>query len=351
MTPRSPISTLLWAALLLLALGTRPATAQDVTVLFWVADTLATSYSANILITNDGPTPIQPWTMTFDLDTRITGLDHARWTADGTHHTVTGLGWTYRINPGASVWFSFEGAHEGIINPPTGCTFNGQACTFVIPGTDGETTGSGQVDVEFVLTSIAYADRAFVARIMLINGTDDVVEDWSMRFDFNAQITVLWNADWSPSGGGYLVSPQNWNRVIVPGDTVQFGFQGKYGTTFQPPTNCMLSGNPCAFSVLASNEAEAATLPPDAFTLSSAFPNPFSSRTRTTFRTALAQYVTVDLFDLQGRRLRHLYDGFLRAHADHPLIIEAGDLPGGVYLLRVRGSHGRTATRPLILTR
>ena len=87
-------------------------------------------------------------------------------------------------------------------------------------------------------------------------------------------------------------------------------------------------------------------------TLSAAYPNPFSAdRAATlTLRVDRAQRVAVTLYDVLGRTVRTLHDGPLAADVDHRFVIEAGDLPSGLYVYRVSGA-GFTEARMLTLVR
>ncbi|RMG67318.1 MAG: hypothetical protein D6715_05085 [Calditrichaeota bacterium] len=65
--------------------------------------------------------------------------------------------------------------------------------------------------------------------------------------------------------------------------------------------------------------------------LKGVFPNPFNSRTR--FRLVLPdrQRVRLRLFDVQGRLVRQIYDGYLSA-GEHQLALNGDDLASGIYL-------------------
>ena len=101
------------------------------------------------------------------------------------------------------------------------------------------------------------------------------------------------------------------------------------------------------FSV--GNEEEAAV---DGYTLTAAYPNPFGPdrAASLTLRVAEAQRVTATLYDVLGRSVRTLHDGTLAAGAEQTLTVAAGDLPSGVYVVRVAG-EGFATTRTLTLVR
>lgn len=71
--------------------------------------------------------------------------------------------------------------------------------------------------------------------------------------------------------------------------------------------------------------------------LSAVFPNPFNPQTQFTLSLAEEQHVTIAVFDLLGRRVTQLHEGRLTAGSVHRFTFEAGDLPSGLYLIRVVG--------------
>jgi hypothetical protein len=79
-------------------------------------------------------------------------------------------------------------------------------------------------------------------------------------------------------------------------------------------------------------------------------PNPFTDRASFTFQPATAGPVWAVLYDLLGRERGVLFDGYLPAGAVQDVTIEAGDLPAGVYVYRVKAGSGLIAGK-VVLTR
>lgn len=80
---------------------------------------------------------------------------------------------------------------------------------------------------------------------------------------------------------------------------------------------------------------------------SQVFPNPFNPQTHFTLTLAEEQRVMIAVFDLLGRRVAQLHEGRLAAGGMHRFTFEAGNLPSGLYLIRVVGetfSEVRSAT-------
>ena len=70
--------------------------------------------------------------------------------------------------------------------------------------------------------------------------------------------------------------------------------------------------------------------------LAAAYPNPFRDRTTFALDVAEAQDVTMEVFDVLGRRVATVHDGPLPVGA-HRVVIDARELPAGVYVVRVEG--------------
>ncbi|MDX1529966.1 MAG: T9SS type A sorting domain-containing protein [Rhodothermales bacterium] len=82
-----------------------------------------------------------------------------------------------------------------------------------------------------------------------------------------------------------------------------------------------------------ATDAEASA-PAPTFALSTAYPNPVRDRTTLFLSLAEAQDVTVEAFDLSGRRVAVLYEGASAAGARQPVVFETEGLPAGTYFVR-----------------
>jgi hypothetical protein len=83
--------------------------------------------------------------------------------------------------------------------------------------------------------------------------------------------------------------------------------------------------------------------------LSSIAPHPLSGRGRVQFTLPVAGAVTLELLDVAGRRRRTLLDRMPAPAGTSSVALERGDLPAGVYLVRL-SMNGESATRKLIVT-
>ena len=82
----------------------------------------------------------------------------------------------------------------------------------------------------------------FTARVLLTNRTEETLEDWTLDFDFDREITNIWNGVIeSHEGNHYVIKNAGHNANIDAGQAVSFGFNGEGGTTENKPENCVLS--------------------------------------------------------------------------------------------------------------
>ncbi|NND70891.1 MAG: T9SS type A sorting domain-containing protein [Rhodothermales bacterium] len=74
-----------------------------------------------------------------------------------------------------------------------------------------------------------------------------------------------------------------------------------------------------------------------ALLLSEPYPNPLRYSASFDVASDRAQHIDVSLFDLQGREVRRIYSGVLESDTSATLMVEAGGLSSGIYILRLRG--------------
>ncbi len=77
-------------------------------------------------------------------------------------------------------------------------------------------------------------------------------------------------------------------------------------------------------------------------------PNPFNAATTISFVLREESYINLDVFNIQGRIVENLQDGFLSA-GTHELSWEASQYPSGIYLVKLIGDNFTTSKRILLL--
>jgi hypothetical protein len=98
-----------------------------------------------------------------------------------------------------------------------------------------------------------------------------------------------------------------------------------------------------------SYEVEATKAVPGQFVLSEAYPNPFNPTTNLSLVVGRAQEVTVDLYDIAGRKVSTILREEIGENEQRVVRIDAGTLPSGVYLVRVTGDNFVTNRRIILL--
>jgi hypothetical protein len=95
------------------------------------------------------------------------------------------------------------------------------------------------------------------------------------------------------------------------------------------------------------------TLPPARFELHRNYPNPFNPSTPFSFNLKEASDITLDIYTLQGQRVKVLSSGSFGA-GDHSITWNGTDSDGralasGVYFYRLNTSHGSDTRKCILL--
>ena len=85
------------------------------------------------------------------------------------------------------------------------------------------------------------------------------------------------------------------------------------------------------------------------FLIEPVYPNPFNPQAKFRFAVQRSQPMRVELYDMLGRQVKVLYAGVASAGQMQVVLIDGGDLPSGMYVVRVTGaSFVKTQTVTLI---
>jgi uncharacterized membrane protein len=163
---------------------------------------------------------------------------------------------------------------------------------------------------------------------------------------------------WTPENGMVAVGDYLADHgIIVPADlylttitgvsddgSVMVGIGQYYSPPFNNVTFIIRTTDPTGVPAAAAGLAVGA-----------AYPNPFNPRTSIPVTLDRDAAVSVEIFDLAGRRVRTLHRGHLAA-GDHVFAWHGVDdhgsaVPSGVYLARAGDGHGRTVARRLTLAK
>ena len=83
------------------------------------------------------------------------------------------------------------------------------------------------------------------------------------------------------------------------------------------------------------------------YALTASYPNPFARSTTLSFSLPTHDAVTLTLYDVLGRRIRALAEGFYAA-GTHTVRVEAGALPAGLYVYTLRTGRGFVASGRMV---
>ncbi len=95
-------------------------------------------------------------------------------------------------------------------------------------------------------------------------------------------------------------------------------------------------------------ETESGGALPQSFALSAAYPNPFNPQTSLTLSLPEAATVSVEAFDLMGRHVARLYNGYQIA-GQHQITFDASQLPSGTYVIRALGARHIATQRVMLV--
>ena len=86
------------------------------------------------------------------------------------------------------------------------------------------------------------------------------------------------------------------------------------------------------------------------YQLTPASPNPFTAQTAFRLEVAEQQHVRVEAFNMLGQRVEVVFDDIISPSFARTVTFRAGDLPSGIYHLRIKGDSF-AASRQVTLLR
>lgn len=187
-----------------------------------------TGYNANIRIENTGDTTIHNWYMAFDCEDVITNIWNAKISKEAeksgnviSPYIIKNAGWNQDIAVGSSVEFGFSSNNS----------FNGFPGNYELVGT------SQEVKEDYTVVYCTNSDwgSGFTGAFSITNNTDSILEDWVLEFDFDREITQIWNGVIeSHEGNHYVIRNAEHNSNIDSGRCISFGITGRDGNAVEP---------------------------------------------------------------------------------------------------------------------
>lgn len=203
---------------------------DNIIVTFQVSNQWNTGFEGQFIIQNNGTVPLENWFFQCDFSHEILSLwDGEIESHTGNQYVIKYPNWKRSIEPGATQRIGFTGEKDGEIKSPTNVKFLGTTSTV----TDS--------DVLFTYHTLSDWSSAFNGEIRIKNQTSKKIENWSLEFDFDKEITNFWTAKLvEQKGNHYKIKHAEWNSVIRPGETIQLGFEGRTGNVTTEPMNFKL---------------------------------------------------------------------------------------------------------------
>jgi hypothetical protein len=185
-------------------------------------------------------------------------------------------------------------------------------------------------------------------------------------------MTNIWGA-YSPDGGTtwgspFFVAGTDGESDVYPQITERFVYNAAgdsiyldimYMLDTDPGTSLFAGGNnpsECvwyyervAISQIIGSIADQKASAADRFTLFQNFPNPFNSETRIQYELPQASKITLEIFDISGRKIAILIDS-RRSAGIHEVPFEATHLASGIYLYRLTAGK-YVQTKKMVLLR
>jgi len=188
--------------------------------------------------------------------------------------------------------------------------------------------GSSWVTVASFASGADFSNNTFyVVTVPLTSSQVNFPSNAKLRFmcdaSNNSDDVYIDAITWRGTGGGAGAAPAAAERVIQPA-------KRKYDTPL-----------PLA------DGAEIGSLPP--MRLLQNAPNPFRGATRLSFALGEEGHVTLDVFDVGGRRVARIIDGVLDA-GEHNVTFDASSLTPGVYFYRLT-KEGLVEQKKMVVTR
>lgn len=205
-------------------------TGENFNVVFSLANYWEGGYNANVKVENTGSSVIENWYLSFALDNRFSSIWNAEVVSnENGQYVVKNANWNADIPVGGCVEFGIS------VNE----TFAGFPKEYELLGESTQVQEEAY-SVQYILDSDW--GTGFTARVLLSNHTEEVLEDWKLEFDFDREITNIWNGVIDAhEGDHYVIKNAGHNANIVSGSAISFGFNVDNGSSEADLKNVVLS--------------------------------------------------------------------------------------------------------------
>lgn len=195
-------------------------------------------------------------------------------------------------------------------------------------------------EVEFKISS--QWPGAFNGELILTNTGDEALENWTLKYDFDHDITNMWNAQIvSHEGNSYIIKNMGWNQDIAPGGSVHIGFGANWNDRIKAPGNYDL--------LIAKQEVEDTDYTID-FKVTSDWGQAFNGEISITNNTEETIEDWALEFDFD-RNIERFWTADILEHENNHYVVKnrgynANITPGATIILGFTGSPGNVTNGP-----
>ncbi len=194
--------------------------AENYRVTFSLSGCWEGGYNAGVEIENTGDSLIENWCLKFDYPGGIADIWNGETVScDNGSYVIKNAGWNRDIAVGGSVRFGFSGKED----------FKGFPQKYELLGDSREVNGE-----DYTAQYVVDSDwgNGFTAKIVITNHTDAVLEDWTLEFDYENEISSIWDAEFiSHEENHYIIHNAGYNQNIEAHASVGFGFVVEQGSS------------------------------------------------------------------------------------------------------------------------
>ncbi|MFC1692423.1 S8 family serine peptidase [Candidatus Latescibacterota bacterium] len=154
------------------------------------------------------------------------------------------------------------------------------------------------------------------------------------------------NGTVGPGDISLVLSPESF--TLKPGEQKQVIFILAYGLGYDELKKQIYNARSRTGQIAVSTGEENDELAPDQFSIKSIYPNPFNPVTTVSFYLPEDAGISVDIFDILGRHVHTVFQGF-KARGDNNLLIDGKTFASGLYFVRIETDSGLKASRKIIM--
>ena len=164
-------------------------------------------YCAEVEVRNAGAAALQ-WSLELPLDGRITQSWNTAMAALGEKARFTGVDWNRRLDAGGRTSFGYCGLRDAVKPRET---------------SRADRKPSSGVNIESQLIVDSNWSEGYCARV-LVRNTGSQSEAWRVTVPVSGRIQNLWKAKYTLNGGQLTAEGEDYNRMLKPGESTDFGF-------------------------------------------------------------------------------------------------------------------------------